>query len=102
MTITITGTQVQFPSNGNMEGFYTGSNKTNTSFPIGTILFTVGFGGVCSAVYLNTSGAATIAINCFCQFGFQYPSSGSLSLSGTWVCRGYGYGCGFPFIQRIA
>lgn len=101
MAVTITGTGVSFPSNGTIGGFYTGSTKSNLTFPVGSILMTLGFGGACSSTYLNTSGTANLLGNCFCNFGFQQPN-GTATLGGTWVVRGYLFYTNAPLIQRIA
>jgi hypothetical protein len=108
MAITITGTGVSFPSNGTIEGFYTGSTINNTSFPIGSYIYAQNT----NAAYLplqNTSDLVYISSGA-CQNIFSYhtaPSGGPVTLTGTWVCRGFTRVCCCNYLapvlmQRIA
>jgi hypothetical protein len=87
MAVTITGTQVQFPSNGNMEGFYTGSTQLNTSFPIGTVLGAYGTGtplhrNESHAIYVRSTNPSGTALPMY------YIGSGT-AMAGLWASRGY-------------
>ena len=95
MAVTITGTQIQFPSNGNIEGFYTGSTISNTSYPIGSYVNTVNASA--NIPYPNTSAAVYTSNPYFYLLSYSaaFPgSSSSTALAGTWVGRGhYNYCC---------
>jgi hypothetical protein len=90
---------------------YTGSNRVNTSFPIGTMVLVSGIPGYGGTGY-NLAQAATI----YLPTGGAYPGQvftwgangqPNTTLSGTWRFRGSGApnccGNGFPYLfQRTA
>lgn len=86
-------------SNGTLDGQYTGSSGTNTSFPIGSyISFAIAnpYAPAPTAQTLNNSRTLYVITGGIAgyagkQFVYGTSSSGSVSitaLSGTWVLRG--------------
>lgn len=98
-------------SNGQLDGFYTGSTSTNTSFPVGSYLgvadglqtIATGWMNRTTAVYIPVTNATFVAGQWYKISSF----SGASALAGTWSIRGWGgtNGCVYTnsgLVQRIA
>lgn len=100
-TLTATGVTT---SNGTLDGFYTGSSATNTSYPIGSyVLINAGSG----ARLGNVNTSASVRVVNLSGVQYQFTVSGGTVLSGTWVGRGgvTQDGACYPvggLVQRIA
>ena len=86
-------------SNGTLDGYYTGTSSSNTSYPIGTYLYA--FSGTCVVPAFN----ATITVNVPTSAGNSYSgingAFGGNNAPGTWRFRGANaYGSGL--VQRVA
>lgn len=87
-------------SNGTLDGQYTGTTASNTSYPIGSyILVTLG----CAFVVANSS-ATLYSYTPYAVFLNSNPGGSYIVLSGTWRSRGYTIagGTGFVLYQRVA
>lgn len=85
-TLTATGINT---SNGTLDGFYTGSSQTNTSFPIGSYLQCIGNNNVAlGTAALNSSVVPRIYFNGGQNNGYTANFAGGTVVSGTWRCRG--------------
>jgi len=85
-TLTATGINT---SNGTLDGFYTGTSATNSSFPIGTYLQCLGAGNPSQSIAaLNASATIRIYFNGGQYGGYTANFGSGTVLSGTWRCRG--------------
>jgi len=102
-TLTATGVTT---SNGTLDGYYTGSSSSNTSFPVGSYI-QMNAQNISSGVALNGSFTPKLFFNGG-QYTFAGPYGSGTAISGTWVCRGGIQDCGFGYLtkpeltQRIA
>lgn len=98
-------------SNGQLDGFYTGSSNVNTSFPIGSYL------GVADGIQTTASGWMNLTTSVYVPVNnntfvtgqwYKITSfNGASALSGTWKIRGWGgmNNCLYTnsgLVQRIA
>ncbi len=103
-TLTATGVTT---SNGTLDGYYTGSSGTNTSFPLGSYILSDPQGNYLDK-QLNTSVTVgyTTASGYSGKFFTTGGNGGYVTLSGTWVQRGNtNHTCGLVIgflLQRIA
>lgn len=102
-TLTATGINT---SNGTLDGFYTGTTNTNTSFPIGSYLQCLYTSG--SGIPLNSTPTVRLYFNGGQYSGYATTGTGTI-LSGTWRVRGgvfanccSGYLPSFVMVQRVA
>lgn len=92
-------------SSGQLDGFYTGSTATNTSFPIGSYVY---INAATSSQLGNVNTAVSVRVsNSGLQNRYQFTVYGGSVLSGTWSNRGGGWtdGSCYPIgglVQRIA
>lgn len=87
-------------SNGTLDGYYTGTATSNTSYPIGTYLLAATPCG--NAVTLNNNCSVNVpssAGNALVGIGGAY---GGGVCAGTWRTRGCGYGNFQQLVQRVA
>lgn len=90
-TLTATGVTT---SNGTLDGYYTGSTGTNTTFPIGSyLMFSDGYNSVNPATISATVPLYVPVNNNTYAAGSRIKDStfnGGSALAGTWRIRGWG------------
>jgi len=85
-------------SNGTLNGFYTGTTVTNTSYPIGS--YFVGDKDYCANFALNAAIGTQWTQSGYPYRWIWYNPGGGASIAGTWRVRGYFSNS--PLVQRTA